>query len=150
MELNAFFDIIMMLIMMLYIFSDHTFFINCGGGRTRFEGNEYEENLSDQGPSHFQSYDRWAYSSTGIYMGNDRGRFIATNESSMVDANAEFYQTCPVSPSSLKYYGLCLRRGSYRVRLHFAEIMFLDGATYSNLGKRIFNVAIQVSGFMIF
>ncbi|KAL6570542.1 hypothetical protein OROGR_000092 [Orobanche gracilis] len=121
----------------------HSLFINCGGGRTRFEGNEYDENLSDQGPSHFESNDRWGYSSTGVYMGNDRGRFIATSNSTMIEANAEFYRTSRLSPSSLKYYGLCMQRGSYRVRLYFAEIMYSDDSTYSNLGRRIFDVSIQ-------
>ncbi|KAL6554364.1 hypothetical protein OROMI_020037 [Orobanche minor] len=121
----------------------HSLFINCGGGRTRFEGNEYDENLSDQGPSHFESNDRWGYSSTGVYMGNDRGRFTATSNSTMIEGNAEFYQTSRLSPSSLKYYGLCMRRGSYRVRLYFAEIMYSDDSTFSNLGTRIFDVAIQ-------
>ncbi|KAL6506868.1 hypothetical protein OROHE_022305 [Orobanche hederae] len=121
----------------------HSLFINCGGGRTRFEGNEYDEDLSDQGPSHFESNDRWGYSSTGVYMGNDRGRFTATSNSTMIEGNAEFYQTSRLSPSSLKYYGLCMRSGSYRVRLYFAEIMYSDDSTFSNLGRRIFDVAIQ-------
>ncbi|KAL2245500.1 UNVERIFIED_CONTAM: putative LRR receptor-like serine/threonine-protein kinase, partial [Sesamum indicum] len=122
----------------------HSLFINCGGRRINFEGNEYEENLSDEGPSHFESYNnRWAYSSTGTYMGNDRGRFIAANYSSMISPVAEIYQTARLSPSSLKYYGLCLRKGSYRVRLHFAEIMYDDNSTFTSLGRRIFDVAIQ-------
>ncbi|KAK4420440.1 putative LRR receptor-like serine/threonine-protein kinase [Sesamum alatum] len=121
----------------------HSLFINCGGRRSIFEGNEYEENLSGEGPSHFESYDGWAYSSTGVYMGNDDGRFIATNASSMASTGAEFYQTARLSPSSLKYYGLCLRKGSYKVRLHFAEIMYSDDATFSSLGRRKFDVSIQ-------
>ncbi|PIN06304.1 Serine/threonine protein kinase [Handroanthus impetiginosus] len=121
----------------------HSLFINCGGRRMRFEGNDYEENSSDEGPSHFESYDRWAYSSTGTYVGNDRGKFTAANDTPMISTAAEFYQTARVSPSSLKYYGLCLRRGSYRVRLHFAEIMYSNNATFSSLGRRIFDVAIQ-------
>ncbi|KAL2247445.1 UNVERIFIED_CONTAM: putative LRR receptor-like serine/threonine-protein kinase [Sesamum indicum] len=128
---------------MLITHTDHSLFINCGGRRISFEGNEYEENLSGEGPSHFESYDGWAYSSTGVYMGNDNGRFIATNDSSMASMGAEFYQTARLSPSSLKYFGLCLRKGSYRVRLHFAEIMYSDDATFSSLGRRKFDVSIQ-------
>ncbi|KAL0353854.1 UNVERIFIED_CONTAM: putative LRR receptor-like serine/threonine-protein kinase [Sesamum angustifolium] len=73
----------------------------------------------------------------------DRGRFIAANYSSMISPVAEIYQTARLSPSSLKYYGLCLRKGSYRVRLHFAEIMYDDNSTFTSLGRRIFDVAIQ-------
>ncbi|GFQ08381.1 probable LRR receptor-like serine/threonine-protein kinase at1g53440, partial [Phtheirospermum japonicum] len=123
----------------------HSLFINCGGGVTGYEGNDYEANLSEQGASFFEPHnDRWAYSNSGTYMGLERrSRFLAANDSPMIDANAEFYQTARLSPSSLKYYGLCLRRGSYTVRLHFAEIMYLDNETYSSLGRRIFDVAIQ-------
>ncbi|PIN25482.1 Serine/threonine protein kinase [Handroanthus impetiginosus] len=122
----------------------HSLFINCGGRRIGFEGNDYEENSSNEGASRFESHDdRWAYSSTGKYMGNEKGRYTAANDTPMIFTGAEFYQTARVSPSSLKYYGLCLRRGSYRVRLHFAEIMYSDNATFSSLGRRIFDVAIQ-------
>lgn len=125
--------------------ADYSLFINCGGRKITFEGNEYEENLSADGPSYFESHDRWAYSSTGLFMGDDDAKFVATNNSSLTMTGAEFYQTARLSPSSLKYFGLCLRRGSYRVRLHFAEIMYTDDSTFSSLGRRIFDVAIQVS-----
>ncbi|KAG8386451.1 hypothetical protein BUALT_Bualt03G0150100 [Buddleja alternifolia] len=124
----------------------HSLFINCGGSRINYEGNEYEENSSGEGPSHFESYDtRWAYSSTGTYMGRQNGNiFTTTNHTSIVSNGAEIYSTARLSPSSLKFYGLCLRSGrSYRVRLHFAEIMFMNGSTFSSLGRRMFDVAIQ-------
>ncbi|KAL3633887.1 hypothetical protein CASFOL_022649 [Castilleja foliolosa] len=125
--------------------NQHSFFINCGGGVTDYEGNEYEANLSEQGASFFENRDsRWAYSNSGAYMGLERdSRYIAANDTPMIGADAEFYQTARLSPSSLKYYGLCMRRGSYRVRLFFAEIMYFDNETYSSLGRRIFDVAIQ-------
>lgn len=121
----------------------HSLYINCGGRRTSFGGEDYEENQSDEGPSHFESNDRWAYSSFGVYMGQDKGKFIAFNDTPMTSNTPEIYQTARLSPSSLKFYGLCLRRGSYRVRLHFAEIMFTDGSNFTSLGKRLFDVAIQ-------
>lgn len=55
------------------------------------------------------------------------------------------YNNARLAPTSLRYYGLCLRQGSYRVRLHFAEIMYTDDSTFSSLGRRIFDVSIQVS-----
>ncbi|KAK6773487.1 hypothetical protein RDI58_028725 [Solanum bulbocastanum] len=91
-------------------------FINCGGGRTTFEGNDYEEDMIS---------------------------YIATNTFSLDVSGPDFYNTARLAPNSLKYYGLCLRGGSYRVRLHFAEIMFSNDSTYSSLGRRIFDVAIQ-------
>ncbi|XP_075480918.1 putative LRR receptor-like serine/threonine-protein kinase At1g53430 [Primulina tabacum] len=121
----------------------HSLFINCGGGRTSYQGDEYDENTSPNGPSHFESNDRWAYSSTGTFMNNDRASFIAASYSSMATTDAEIYQTARLSPSSLKFYGLCLRQGSYKVRLHFAEIMYSDDNTFKSLGRRVFDVAIQ-------
>ncbi|KAL3849316.1 hypothetical protein ACJIZ3_011198 [Penstemon smallii] len=122
----------------------HTLYINCGGASVNFDGNEYDENASDQGPAHFESNDRWAYSSTGIFMGDDGRRFVARNDSPMVSTGGdEIYQTARLSASSLKFYGLCLRRGSYRVRLHFAEIMFSNDTTFRSVGRRMFDVAIQ-------
>lgn len=78
-------------------------------------------------------------------MGNDRANYIARDDSS---EEAEIYQTARLSPSSLKFYGTCLRKGSYRVRLHFAEIMYSDTSNFTSLGRRIFDVAIQVIGSM--
>ncbi|KAH6837289.1 Leucine-rich repeat transmembrane protein kinase [Perilla frutescens var. hirtella] len=121
----------------------HSVFINCGGGAVSFEGNEYEENAIDAGPAHFESKERWAYSSTGTHIGINNGRFVAKNNTPMSPVDATIYETARLSPSSLKYYGLCLRRGSYNVRLHFAEIMYSDSANFSSNGRRIFDVAIQ-------
>ncbi|XP_042024419.1 probable LRR receptor-like serine/threonine-protein kinase At1g53440 [Salvia splendens] len=121
----------------------HTLFINCGGERVSFEGNVYEENVVDVGPAHFESNDRWGYSSTGTYSQTDSGRFVARNNTPLSPPDAPYYETARLSPSSLKYYGLCMRSGSYKVRLHFAEIMFSDDSTFSSLGRRIFDVAIQ-------
>ncbi|KAG5252459.1 calcium binding protein [Salix suchowensis] len=47
---------------------------------------------------------------------------------------------CPVS---LKYYGFCLRKGSYTVELHFAETIYIRDEYYSSSGTRIFDVYIQ-------
>ncbi|KAL8126728.1 hypothetical protein AgCh_013851 [Apium graveolens] len=119
-------------------------FINCGGSRVDWEGNEYEKDSIALGPSYFSSYSSekwaWAYSSTGVFMNNDKAKFIAINE---YENGEEIYQTARLSPSSLKYYGLCLHRGSYRVRLHFAEIQYSDDQTFSSTGRRIFDVSVQ-------
>ncbi|KAL8089629.1 hypothetical protein AgCh_039200 [Apium graveolens] len=55
----------------------------------------------------------------------------------------EYYQTSRLSPSSLKYYDICLQKGSYKVRLHFAKILFSDDAISQGIGRRIFDVSIQ-------
>ncbi|XP_058221396.1 probable LRR receptor-like serine/threonine-protein kinase At1g53430 isoform X2 [Rhododendron vialii] len=122
----------------------YSLFINCGGGKTTFEGNEYEEDLATEGPSYFySSSEKWAYSSTGVFTGNGGASYKANNTFSLNVNGSEFYQTARLAPNSLKYYGLCLRKGSYKVRLHFAEIMYSDDQTFSSLGKRLFDVSIQ-------
>ncbi|CAI9088848.1 OLC1v1023292C1 [Oldenlandia corymbosa var. corymbosa] len=119
-------------------------FINCGGGRVSFEGNEYEEDSTDGGPAFFfSSSEKWAYTSSGAFMNRDRANYKTGNSFSLNVTGADFYQTARTAPASLKYYGLCLEKGSYRVRLHFAEIMYSNDTKFSSLGERIFDVAIQ-------
>lgn len=117
-----------------------------------FEGNEYDKDQDGRGASHFLAdyLERWAYSSTGVFIGKESTPYIAKSTSSLNLMGPEFYQTARVAPNSLKYYGLCLQKGSYNVRLHFAEIMFTNDQTYSSLGKRIFDVSIQVSEWTFF
>lgn len=122
---------------------DHSLFINCGGTKLEHDGNEYEEDLTEGGAAHFvSSAEKWAYSSTGVYMGNSDAPYRATFAN---ETKPQFYQSARLSPLSLKYYGLCLREGSYKVQLHFAEIMYSDDQTFTSLGRRIFDVSIQVS-----
>ncbi|KAI9184740.1 hypothetical protein LWI28_000645 [Acer negundo] len=123
----------------------HSLFINCGGSQMTHEGNNYEADPSIKGPSTFASTEnRWAYSSSGIFFSNNAAaNYIVENQYGLNVSGAEYYKTARLSPQSLKYYGLCMRKGSYKVKLHFAEIMFTDDETYASLGKRIFDVLIQ-------
>ena len=129
----------------LIVSTDHSLFINCGGSEEIFENNRYEADSTGHGPSSFISESqKWAYSSIGVYLGNnDNAQFIATNSFNVIDG--EIYKTASLAPQSLKYYGLCMMQGSYKVRLHFAEIMYTNDQTFSSLGRRIFDVSIQVS-----
>ncbi|KAG6685404.1 hypothetical protein I3842_12G110300 [Carya illinoinensis] len=71
--------------------------------------------------------------------------YILSNSSELSTdtTNPELYMQARVSPLSLTYYAFCLVNGNYKVRLHFAEIVFTDNETYSSLGRRIFDVYIQ-------
>lgn len=123
----------------------HSFYINCGGPTF----GEYEADQSAAGTSYFRSSRTssvyWAYSSTGNYMDRYPDKYTVTTAFSSNESYPEIFQTARIAPLSLKYYGLCLRKGSYKVTLHFAEIMFSDNQTFSSLGRRIFDVSIQVS-----
>ncbi|KQJ94159.1 probable LRR receptor-like serine/threonine-protein kinase At1g53440 isoform X2 [Brachypodium distachyon] len=120
-------------------------FINCGGRSVVIDGNVYEDDSSQIGTSTFVSSDdrKWAYSSTGDFVGNENADYIARNTTKLALAHYELYTEARLSPLSLKYYGLCMENGEYLVQLHFAEIVFTEDHTYSSNGKRIFEVLIQ-------
>ncbi|PON98513.1 Phosphorylase kinase, gamma catalytic subunit [Trema orientale] len=116
-------------------------FINCGGPKS----GEYVDDLTLGGPAYFSpSGETWAYSSTGVYMdGEDKESYRVSNAFPSNTTFPEIFRTARIAPLSLKYYGLCMQKGSYKVTLHFAEIMYSDDQTFSSLGKRIFDVSIQ-------
>lgn len=117
-----------------------------------YAGNEYEEDLNTKGPSTFASFsDKWGYSSSGVFAGNEATNYIVRRPPFPLNITGEdYFKSARVAPQSLKYYGLCMLQGSYTVKLHFAEIMFSNDQTYSSLGRRIFDVSIQVSVMQAF
>uniref|UniRef100_A0A6N2KIP0 non-specific serine/threonine protein kinase n=1 Tax=Salix viminalis TaxID=40686 RepID=A0A6N2KIP0_SALVM len=122
----------------------HSLFINCGGNSMTVDGNEYEDDTTSGGAAEFVSLsERWGYSSTGTYMNNDKANYKAENSFGLKVTGEGIYQTARLAPQSLKYYALCMRAGSYRVKLHFAEIMYSNDSTFSSLGRRIFDISIQ-------
>ncbi|XP_071717092.1 probable LRR receptor-like serine/threonine-protein kinase At1g53440 [Rutidosis leptorrhynchoides] len=118
----------------------YSLFINCGGTTLDFDGNEYQQDLTSEQSYFYPSGERWAYSSNGVYLNNDNAPFVATTTNV---TGGDLYRTARLAPTSLRYYGLCLRTGSYKVRLHFAEIMYTDDNTFSSLGRRFFDISIQ-------
>lgn len=59
--------------------------------------------------------------------------------------NSKLYENARISPISLTYYVYCMANGNYTISLHFAEIRFTNGKTFSSLGRRIFDVYVQVN-----
>ncbi|GLU18027.1 hypothetical protein SLE2022_343500 [Rubroshorea leprosula] len=122
-------------------------YINCGGGEVTVNGNTtYEEDANLVGPStFFVSSGDWALSNTGRFLdaGQNERRFTSTNQSELFMKDYQLYMDARLSAISLTYYAFCMGDGNYTVNLHFAEIMFSDDKTYSNLGRRIFNIYIQ-------
>lgn len=79
----------------------------------------------------------WAYSYSGDYL------WAKINDSTLVRNS-----TCEVSSPEAKLdnnYGLCLSKGRKHVTLHFAETLYSKGEDNSRVGKRVFDVYIQVS-----
>ena len=126
--------------------TDSSLFINCGGPAVIFEGHEYEDDSSRIGTSTYtEKNGRWAYSSTGDFIADENAEYIQRNTTILQMSNPDLYMEARLAPISLKYYALCLQNGYYSVGLHFAEILFTDDETFSSLGRRLFNVMIQVS-----
>ncbi|XP_028791799.1 probable LRR receptor-like serine/threonine-protein kinase At1g07650 [Neltuma alba] len=126
----------------------HSLHINCGGKEENINGTIYERDREQRGASMFYYGRNWALSSTGNFMDNniESDPYIVTNTSKLLRVSAptsELYRTARLSPLSLTYYGLCLMNGNYTVRLHFAEIVFVNDRSFYSLGRRVFNVYIQ-------
>lgn len=126
--------------------------INCGGKEVSISDDAvYRDDSESRGASmlYLSQSQNWAFSSTGNFMDNDldSDNYIVTNVSTLYNSTtpvSELYRTARVSPLSLTYYGLCLLNGNYTVKLHFAEIIFTNDSTFNSLGKRIFDVYLQV------
>lgn len=124
--------------------------INCGGKEANISGHIYEADREPKGAAllYYTSQD-WALSSTGNFMDNDidSDPYIVTNTSrlNVSRLNSQLYTTARVSPLALTYYGLCLINGNYTVKLHFAEITFINEKSFNSLGRRVFDVFIQVT-----
>jgi hypothetical protein len=99
----------------------------------------------------------WGFSSTGDFMDDydyQNTRYTVSLQSSTI---LELYQTARISTISLTYFHYCLQNGNYTVNLHFAEMQFTKShistrvagtmlvTTYNSLGRRIFDIYVQVS-----
>lgn len=111
-------------------------------GSTTFEEDTDEATAARFG---FTRTNHWAFSSTGHFL-DDKSpdTNIQKNTSRLLMDDFQLYTEARVSPISLTYYVFCLENGNYKVNLHFAETMFTDDKTYKSLGRRIFDIYIQV------
>ncbi|KAF5176195.1 Leucine-rich repeat receptor protein kinase ems1 [Thalictrum thalictroides] len=124
--------------------------INCGGNEILVNGTKYEADREPRGSSTFYYAPKhnWAFGSTGNFMDNDMDAddYIKTNDSAITSVsigNSDLYRSARLSPLSLTYYGLCLGKGNYTVKLHFAELFFHNDSTFRSLGKHFKPPAIK-------
>ena len=121
--------------------------INCGGKETTVGHIKYEGDEDPAGPAkYFQMKPNWGFSNTGHFWdvhvtAND---YSANNVSILTMENSQLYTSARLSPLSITYYARCLANGNYIVKLHFAEIVFRSNISSYSLGRRIFDVYIQV------
>ena len=137
---------------MLLSSDQHSLHINCGGEKTRIGKFVYEDDKDEAGPAKFQPKGNWGFSSSGQFWDRNKSAsdYIAKNVSILKMDNSELYTTARLSPLSFTYYGRCLVDGCYTVKLHFAEIIMRGNESFQSLGRRIFDVYIQVVKFIDF
>ena len=126
----------------LSFFADNSLYINCGGGGIVFEGKEFE---ADSTPTNYYQTpkENWAYSCSGDFGSEtyDSSDYIKNMECGDCDSTAaHFYNSSRLCPLSLTYYGFCLFKGNYTVKLYVAETVYQN-----DKGKRVFDVYIQVT-----
>lgn len=124
--------------------------INCGGESVTIGDTPYEADDDSAGPAKFfYSKESWGASNTGYFWGTNYAEasnyYKATNVSAIKGDDTELYTTARLSALSLTYYGRCLANGNYTVTLHFAEIVIRDNRSFRSLGKRMFDIYIQVN-----
>lgn len=131
-----------------FLFVDYySLYINCGGKSTMVGNTVFEADEDSAGAAKFvPSKENWGISSTGAFwdVNTSIDDYKANNVSVLRVNDSELYTTARLSPLSLTYYGRCLANGNYTVILHFAEIILRDDQSFQSLGRRMFDVYIQV------
>lgn len=133
------------MLLILCIVSD--FAIKCGGPQIRASNQiVYESDNQGLGPATYfvPSSDKWAVSNVGLPASNNNVTYRFDSPRQFVSLDSELFQTARLSAGSLRYYGLGLQNGNYRVLLQFAEIQIENGRTWKSLGRRVFDILIQV------
>ncbi|KAJ0759062.1 putative Malectin domain-containing protein [Helianthus annuus] len=135
--------------MQLHSVKIYSLHINCGGEEVYINKTKYEHDLDGKCSSTYYKDGNWAFSNTGHFVDyqRDSSPYILSNTSNLHDISthdSELYTTAQGSAISLTYYGLCLMEGNYTVKLHFAEIVLTQYNSSNILGKRVFDVYLQV------
>lgn len=128
--------------------------VNCGGKDTGVKDSKrrflYRGDGGVGGGAAKYYLDRdqyWGLSSTGDFMDDNNFqnlRYTVSLQSPTPTLTA-LDLTARRSPISLSYFHYCLENGNYTVTLHFAEIEFTNDRTYNSLGRRVFDIYIQVN-----
>ena len=84
----------------------------------------------------------WGFSNTGYFM--DDAVKSPVYKLTSTYSTESLFSTARRAAISLTYYGYCLENGMYTVKLDFAEIQFTGDELYKRVGKRFFDIYIQV------
>lgn len=126
-------------------------FVNCGGKDTEIRENKknflYEGDGDVQGGTanlYLNNNSYWGFSSTGDFM-DDNNILNKLYTVSLLAPNVNVLDTTArIAPILLAYFFPCLENGQYSLLLRFAEIQFGSNNTYDSLGRRFFDVYVQV------
>lgn len=94
--------------------------------------------------SRFLSDNNWGFISSGTFLDGFNSESSRAVRPTANISIPDLYTTARLSPLSLTYFHYCLENGSYNVSLHFAEIMFTSDNAYTSVGRRTFDIYIQV------
>ncbi|KAM7269612.1 hypothetical protein ACFE04_025109 [Oxalis oulophora] len=118
--------------------------INCGGAEVNLERMNFE---ADESLLKHSTTERmnWAYTCSGQFIssGYNNSAYIQNKTCSTDIQNESLHKRARRCPEKLTYYGFCLSKGTYTVKLYFAEIAYANYFDYSILNKRVFDVYIQ-------
>ena len=121
--------------------------INCGGKATTIGNIKYEADVDPAGAAKYvRVREYWGFSSSGRFwdLNTSANDYIANNVSILKMNESELYTSARLSPLSITYYARCLANGPYNLKLHFAEIVIRDNRSFYSLGRRIFDIYVQV------
>lgn len=110
----------------------------------------YERDIDNTGPSNYVlGPSNWALSNTGHFLddNSDPDQYIVNNQSALLMGTPQLDMDARISAISMTYFGFCLENGNYTINIYFAEIAFTSDNSFKSLGRRIFDVYIQVTGF---
>ncbi|KAK4589620.1 hypothetical protein RGQ29_020265 [Quercus rubra] len=120
--------------------------INCGGKATTIGNIQYEADVDPAGAAKYvRVREYWGFSSSGRFwdVNTTANDYIANNVSVLKMNESELYTSARLSPLSITYYARCLANGTYKLKLHFAEIVIRDNRSFYSLGRRIFDIYVQ-------
>lgn len=142
-------DMISVILIITISTADYSFAVDCGSNRsTRGSDNTlYEVDATNMGAASYYVSDRtrWAVSSVGKFNEAPNGSYAIYSSQQFQNAlDSELFQTARMSPSSLRYYGIGLENGNYTVALQFAELAYPNSQTWESLGRRVFDIYVQV------
>lgn len=119
------------------------FAVDCGGRGTT-PTTSLDNSIYEADEANLQNVSYYVTNPTRWGVSAPNGSSVINNPRNFSNTlDTVLFQTARTSPSSLRYYGIGLKNGNYKVVLQFSEISFPDNQSWRSLGRRIFDIYIQ-------